>query len=183
MAIGKRKITASFIPLVKYDARSGKATRCDRAQDADGNWVTEAVDITDTFEAVFDLESIEIGQISFTAGGAPDFRMVPLGGDIPDPPSDKYKEGFRLRLKLMNGAGNDVRELASTAVALWNAIDELHDEYLDGVAKHKNKLPVVGIAETKQVRTAAGVNYAPVFEITSWVPRPPELKKPAPKAA
>jgi hypothetical protein len=183
MAIGKRKSTASFIPLVKYDARSGKATRCDRTQDADGNWVTETVDITDTFEAVVDLANVEVGWINFTAGGAPDFRMVPLGGDIGDAPSDKHKQGFRLKLKLTNGAGNDVRELASTAVALWNAIDELHDEYLDGVAKHKNKLPVVGIAETKQVRTAAGVNYAPVFEITSWLPRPPELTKPARKVA
>ena len=34
---------------------------------------------------------------------------------------------------------------------------------------------MVSIAEVKQVITANGINYAPVFEITSWVSRPPEL--------
>ena len=58
---------------------------------------------------------------------------------------------------------------------LWNAIDELHDEYFDSVTKHRGKLPVIGIAEVRQVITANGTNYAPVFEITSWVRCPPEL--------
>ncbi len=182
MALGKRKDTASFTPLVKYDARSGRVTRCDREQALDG-WQTTAVDITDNFEAIVDFESVETGWVCFTPGGAPDFRMVPLGGDIGDKPGDKFKEGFRLKLKLTNGAGNDVRELASTAVALWNAVDEVHDVYLEDAPRHKNKLPVIGIAETKQVRTAAGTIYAPVFEITSWVSRPSDLAKPTRKAA
>jgi hypothetical protein len=83
MALGKRKDTASFTPLIKYDARSGRFTRCDRTQAFDG-WETTAVDITDDFEAVIDFESVETGWVCFTPGGAPDFRMVPLGGDIGD---------------------------------------------------------------------------------------------------
>jgi hypothetical protein len=177
MALGKRKDTADFTPLVKFDARNGQATRCDRAE-VNGVWTTKAVDITDNFEAVVDLANIEVGWAAFVSGGAPDFRMFPLGADIGERPSDKHKEGFRLRLLLRNGAGDDVRELSSTARALWSAVDELHDEYLDGVTKHRGKLPVVGIAEIKQVITANGVNYAPVFEITSWVSRPPELTAP-----
>jgi hypothetical protein len=177
MGLGKRKDTANFTALVKYDARSGKFTRCDREQD-DTGWVTKATDITDDFEAVFDLENVEVGWVCFTAGGAPDFRMVRLGDDIGERPSDKHREGFRVRVKLSNGAGDDVRELSSTAVALWNALDELHDEYLEDAKKHRNKLPVVSIAETKRVTTAAGSNYAPVFEITKWVPRPADLQPP-----
>ena len=174
MGLGKRKDAASFTPLVKFDARNGQMTRCDRVQE-NGDWVTQAVDITDTFEAVPDLPNIEVGWAAFASGSAPDFRMFPLGTDIGERPSDKHKEGFRLRLLLRNGAGDGVYELASTARVLWNAIDELHDEYLDGVTKHRGKLPVIGIAEVKQVITANGTNYAPVFEITAWVSRPPEL--------
>ena len=177
MGLGKRKDTANITPLVKYDARNGRLTRCDRVQE-NGGWATQAVDITNDFEAVMDLPNIETGWVLLASGSAPDLRMFPLGDDIGDRPSDKHKEGFRVRLLLRNGAGDDVRELMSTARALWNAVDELHDEYLDGATKHKGKLPVVGIAEYKEVSTAAGTNYAPCFEITGWVPRPPELTPP-----
>jgi hypothetical protein len=174
MGLGKRKDATSFTPLVKFDARNGKFTRCDRVE-VDGNWTTRSVDITDDFEAVVDLPGIEVGWINLTAGSAPDFQMHPLGTDIGERPSDRHKEGFRLRLLLRNGAGDDLRELTSTARVLWNAVDELHDAFLDAPAKHRGKLPVVGIAEVKAAITVNGVNYTPVFEILSWVARPPEL--------
>jgi hypothetical protein len=136
MALGKRRDASTITPLIKFDARSGKTTRCDREQDSSGKWTTKDVDISDTFEAVFDLENIEIGWIAFK-GGRPDFKMVKAGADIGDPPSKDHKEGFRLRLKLINGAGSDVRELSSTAKAVWMSIDELHDEFLEAVVKHK----------------------------------------------
>jgi hypothetical protein len=137
MGLGKRKSTAAFTPLVKYDARAGKFTRCDRAQDHNGDWATSNADITDTFEAVFDLPRTEVGWINLSTGGAPDFQMKPLGEDIGERPSEKHREGFRLRLKLTNGAGDDVRELSSTATVMWNAIDELHSEYEDDAGKHR----------------------------------------------
>jgi hypothetical protein len=182
MGLGNRKSTASFTPLVKFDARFGRFNRCDRTQDAGGNWVASNTDITESFEAVFDLPNIEVGWISFAAGGAPDFQMKPLGEDIGECPSDKHKEGFRLRLLLTGDAGDDVRELSSTSIALWNAVDELHDAYADDAVKHRGKLPVVGVAEIKQVITT-NANHAPVFEILRWVPRPSDLAAPSRKAA
>jgi hypothetical protein len=68
-----------------------------------------------------------------------------------------------------------MRELASTAKAIWQSLDELHDEYLAACGKHEGKLPIVGIAEIAQVKTAAGTNYRPVFEITGWTKRPADL--------
>ena len=170
MTIGKRHDSADFTPLVKFDARDGTFTRCDRVETADG-WETQNTDITDKFEAIFDLEHVEVGWMLFKAGGAPDFRMVPTGQDIGEKPTEDHKEGFRLRLKLQNGAGDSVRELASTARGMWTSIDELHDAYEEDAAKQKGKLPVVAIHRIAQVKT----NYRPIFEITSWVKRPADL--------
>jgi hypothetical protein len=177
MGIGKRRDTPNIIPRCNFDARSGEMNRCDREQDGGGNWHTKQVDITENFEAIIDLENIEVGYIAFTLGGQPDFRMVPVGTDLGEPPSDNHKEGFRLRMKLTNGAGNDVREFASTSKVVWQSVDELHDEYLEDCAKHKGKLPIVSIAEVAQVRTASSTFYRPIFEITGWAKRPNDLAK------
>jgi hypothetical protein len=175
MALGKRHDMSNLTPLVKFDARTGKLFRCDRIQDSSGNWTSKQIDITDSFGATVDMENIEVGWIAFSSGNPPDFKMVPVGKEIGDRPSDNHKEGFRLKMKLANGAGDDVRELASTAKAIWQSLDELHDDYLGERDKHKGKLPVVGIAEITQVRTAAGTNYRPIFEITDWAKRPDDL--------
>ena len=38
--LGKRKTTgAAFDPILKFDARNGKITRCDRVQEKNGDWV------------------------------------------------------------------------------------------------------------------------------------------------
>ena len=41
MGLGKRKDAVSYTPLVKFDARNGQMTRCDRIEE-DGGWVTKA---------------------------------------------------------------------------------------------------------------------------------------------
>ena len=177
MGIGKRRDTPNIIQRCNFDARSGKMNRYDRKQDDVGEWTTNSVDITKTFEGIFDLPNMEIGYIAFPPGGQPDFRMVPVGTDVGKPPSDNHKEGFRVKMKLTNGAGDDVREFASTAKVVWQALDELHDAYLEGCAKHKGKLPIVRIAEVAQVRIGSGTFYRPIFEITGWAKRPNDLTK------
>jgi hypothetical protein len=177
MGIGKRRDTPNIPLRCNFDARSGKMTRCDREQDDVGEWTTTLVDITKTFQAIVDMENTEIGYIAFTPGGPPDFRMVSLGKDVGEPPSNNHKEGFRLRMKLTNGAGDDVREFASTAKVVWQSLDDLHDAYLEGCAKHRGKLPIVSIAEVAQVRIGSSTFYRPIFEITGWAKRPNDLAK------
>ena len=177
MGIGKRRDTPNIPLRCNWDARSGKMNRHDREQDDVGEWTTNPVDITKTFEAIVDMENTEIGWIAFPPGGQPDFRMVPVGTDVGEPPSDNHKEGFRLQMKLVNGAGDDVREFASTSKVVWQSLDELHDAYLEGCAKQKGKLPIVGIAEVAQVRIGSGTFYRPIFEITGWAKRPNDLTK------
>jgi hypothetical protein len=98
-----------------------------------------------------------------------------LDDDIGDRPTDKHREGFRLKVKLTNGAGDDVRELASTALGLWKSMDELHCAYEKGVGKNKNKLPLVGVSEVITVESGKTITYRPDFKILKWVARPSDL--------
>jgi hypothetical protein len=177
MAIGKRRDVRSFLPVCKFDATNGVMNRSDREQDSNGNWQTKTVDITEDFEAIVDMENLQIGWIAFPSGGAPDFHMVPVGTNVGEPPSDNHKEGFRVRMKLTNGAGDDVREFSSTSKAVWQSLDELHDEWDEERTRHKGKLPIVSIAEVAKVQTKSGTYYRPIFEITEWVKRPDDLTK------
>ena len=53
----------SFLPIIKYDSRSGRLSRRDRE-----NGENSDVDITRNFKAIFDFENVEIGFINFNTG-------------------------------------------------------------------------------------------------------------------
>jgi hypothetical protein len=165
--LGKRHDVRDYLPTFKIDVCSGTLCRCDRVQDDVGNWSTNQTKIVkDDFEAIFDLPTIKTGWMLLATGTAPDFsKMVKVGQDIGEAPGDNYKEGFRLRLKLTNGAGDGVYELASTAVNLWRSIDGLHDKYLAECGRHAGKLPVVVVDEFTRVGGRNGTYYRPVFKI------------------
>src|SRR5262249_27346811 len=156
---GQRKSApAQFNPIIKIDASDGKVTRCDRIQ-KNGEWTTEPHIIPyEDFEAIFDMPDLKVGWLCFTP---PDFKLVPVGKDYGDSPSDKDKEGFRLRVLLRNGAGNTVHELSSTAIALWDSMNDLHGEWEKSHSKQKGKLPVIGITEMIRKTTANGTSYRP----------------------
>jgi hypothetical protein len=182
MSLGKRIGGGGDItPLVKFDARAGVFYRCDRTRAADGEWHTEQKNITEGLAAIFDMENVEVGWIAFSSNGPPNFVMFPVGSDIGNPPSDKHKQGFRLRLKLNKGSG--VREFASTAASTWQAIDKLHTEFEKERSKHPGKLPLVKLAEVKPNKTPMGTSYVPIFEITDWAVRPAELTTEPPEVA
>jgi hypothetical protein len=174
MALGKRRDGGNFLPIIKFDARVGTFNLQDRVH-SDGTWQIEQCDVTDKFQAVFDLENLQRGWIRFPKGAAPDVTLVPAGEDPGDPPSHDHKEGVRIVLKMADHLGGDVRELMSTARGLWNAVDTLHDRYLAAVASHPGELPVVTLANVREVKTAAGTTFVPVFNIVDWVPRGLEL--------
>jgi len=175
-----------FLPIVKYDARAGRISRRDR-----GEGGSTDVDITRSFKAVFDFENLEVGWISFPAGGAPSFSMAKVGDPMPPKPSDNHRQGVRIQVKLGKDCGGDVRELASNAGAFLRGTDKLHDQYLAEVKNNPGKLPVVvlsdSVAETVGKGDKKSTNYVPVWQIVQWVPRPAELvykpRSAAPEAA
>jgi len=183
MAIGKRKDSGDFLPLIKYDARSGSIFLLDR-EHVDGSWQTTQRDITDTFRAAIDLQYLQRGWIHFPQGAAPEVKLLPAGEDPGDAPDDNWREGLRVLMKMSPQLGGDVRELLSTARALWAGLDTLHDEYLAAAADHPGEVPEVVLAETRQVKSGSGTAFVPVFEVVDWLPRPADLLAgPPPRSA
>lgn len=168
-----------YTPIVKYDARAGRFFRVDRAQDGAGNWTTNNVEITSVFQAVMDLENIEVGWALLANGVAPSWSMVKLGEPMPPKPSDQHKQCFRVMLKLGKTVGGDQREFASQAKVVIGAMDALHTTFTAERGAHAGQLPVVALKGTTPITTTgkgqSSTNYQPVFEIVKWTPRPPEL--------
>src|SRR5262249_884389 len=104
-------------------------------------------------KAVFDLANLEIGWIRFDAGSPPSFKMVRAGQEIGNAPSEKHRQGLRLRVRLAGDKGV-AREFSSTAATVWNAIDRLHDEFERNRGKYSGKLPYVRLAKLEQVKNA-----------------------------
>ncbi len=168
-----------YADIVKFDARAGRFFRVDRSQDSAGNWQTNNVEITNGFQAVFDMRNIQVGWMLFAAGVAPSMTMVPLGQPLPAKPSEQHKQGFKLMMKLGKSSGGDVREFASQAKAVIGALDKLHTEYEAAKDANPGKLPLVALTgSTAVVSTGKGqtsTNYSPIFEIVRWMDPPAEL--------
>ena len=178
------------LPIIKYDSRAGRAFRVDRSDDS-GKWESNPTEITQVFQAIFDLDNIEVGWLHFPTGGAPDIRTVPVGSALPDRPTDKHRSGFRVLMLLGKQSGGDVREMAANAQVSIKAMDLLHDAFMAGRPANPGLLPVVRLAGTIPVTTSgkangqavSSTNYQPVWQIVKWVPRPPELTPEALAAA
>jgi hypothetical protein len=164
-----------FTPVVKYDARAGRIFRVDR-DNIGGEWVTAPTDITKSFKAIFDLENLETGWIDFNTGAAPVFALAKIGEPLPPRPTPNAKNGVRLMMKLSKECGGDkpVREMASSAKAFLQGLEELFIAY-QNMPKDEGKLPVVTITDTIPIKSGSGdrqsTNYKPQFKITAWAPR------------
>jgi hypothetical protein len=185
-----------FKQVAKYNAKAGRMYRIDRV-DNGGTFSNEEVEITNGFQAVFDMENIEVGFAKFARGSAPEWRMVKYGQPWPECPADVdqdgkrlFKKTFRLDIKLGQSIGGDVREFASSAGCVIDAFNLVHTAYEAGVKDNPGKLPVVAMPRTVKIQGKAD-NFAPVFEIVSWVERerafgaataPKEEAKAEPKA-
>ena len=166
-----------FLPIIKFDARSGRIFRVDRVDTGNG-FVGEPLDITSIFKAIADFENVEVGWINFATGSAPDFRLVPIGQRLPNKPSDVHKNGIRFMIKLSKESADghpDVREVAGTSKAFLSGIEATYNEYLAERGKNPGKLPVIVLEKTTLVKTGTGertsTNYHPVFRIVGWAPR------------
>jgi hypothetical protein len=166
-----------FLPIVKFDARAGRIFRMDRVETGNG-FETQAVDITPNFKAIFDLEHVETGWIHFASGSAPDFKLVPIGKELPDKPSTNHKNGIRFMTKLSKdcaGGSAAVREISGTSKAFLSGIEALYGDYLEEKGANPDKLPVVVLEKVTPIKTGSGAksstNFHPTFRIVGWTPR------------
>jgi hypothetical protein len=175
MAIGRRK-TAGSLGRRDWGFDIGKSIFTDRVYSAVGGWDSEQRQIeNDKFRALFDLENLEVGWIGFIKGEGLNTRLVRIGGDYGDPPSDKHQEGLRLVIKVDESLGGELRECISTAVSMWSAIDRLHDDYRAAASAHPGCMPAVDITGTREEGTQNKRLLVPIFAIVGWQPRPYEL--------
>lgn len=180
---------ADRTPYVKYDARAGRMFRVDRVE-VNGAWQSNQVDVTNNFSAVFDFANIEVGWLNYSDQG-PLKAMAVLGkAPIPARPdgvNDKgkpaFRQGFNILLAMPKDQGGGVRELNSNAGCVIEAVDELHDKFTAAPEGKDGKLPVVRLVSATPVKSGQSTNYRPVFEVVSWVDRPPALNGQAPAAA
>ena len=172
----------SYLPFIKYDARSGRIFRV--GKDTDG--AADNIDITKTFKAVMDIDNYEQGFIEFGSGGTPP-RYAVAHNMLPAPPKPadgKFKNCFRVRLRLSKSCGDDVREFSSSAASVVKSFIRLIEDFISNEGANSGKLPVVQMSDTvpiiSNIKQADGstmktTNYEPVFEIVGWVPRPADL--------
>lgn len=175
MALGKRNGGGEILPRLKFDGRDGTIYVQDRVFE-NGEWQPSQRNIEPgEFLAIFDMATLEVVWAYFPSSGPPDIVAVPAGQDPGDAPSEKHKQGIRLRVKMSDDLGGDVRECISLATGFWYAIDDLHDRYLNELPQHPSQLPIISISEIIETKTRQGSNYAPKFEIDGWVGRPGDL--------
>ena len=155
--------SGDFIPFIKYNAKAGR-------------WYTksDAGDVTEvqTLGAVFDLENIKTGYIKFGAGAAPEYRFdTATGKGDAEQPDDRFKRGFIVNIFSDKNIGG-LREFSSTAGVVNDTMNDLYDDYLEGLKANPGKLPVVQCIEVMPIEGAHGTNYAPTLKIAAWTDRP-----------
>jgi hypothetical protein len=188
--------SGEFVPILSYNAVSGRLTLRDRTQNVSGEWEAKETDITNanplpTFAV--DFGRLDVGWVFFLKGSAPLWALVPYGQAMPErPPSpgndgagkpQNYRQGFRV--PVAGNAIGGVRELAGQSAALINGLNELHSAYEAAPEAAMGKIPVVRMTRTDAIKSGQATNYQPVFEVVTYVDRPDVLGPrtvPAPRA-
>jgi hypothetical protein len=158
-----------FKVYVKYNAKAGRWYTKEDKPDADE---FEVHDMT----AVFDFPNLKTGWFLFAPGVAP-VKQLNNGESLhcfPPRPGPDFKQGFQIDL-FSNKNLYGVREFCSTAGAVIDAMNAVHDEYLASPEAGKGKLPIVKCTAVKPIVGKHGTNYSPVLEIVGWTERPEEL--------
>ena len=165
-----------FTVYVKYNAKAGRWYTKDDKPEAEEYEVKNMT-------AIFDMDNLKTGWFLFAPLVAPVKQFDPSLTEATASPGEGFKKGFELNVFSDKNLGG-LREFASTAGAVIEAMNELYDHWTAGKASNPGKLPVVKCAGVQAVVGKHGTNYKPQLEIVSWIERPAEMNgdKPA-KAA
>jgi hypothetical protein len=163
-----------FKVYVKYNAKAGRWYTKEDKPDAEE---FEVQDMT----AVFDFENLRTGWFLFAPGVAPVKQLNEELRHWAPKPSPDFKQGFQINVfSSKNLMG--VREFASTAGAVIDAMNDTYDDYSTSPESKTGKLPIVRCINVKPITSKHGTNYQPVLSIIGWTERPAELTADQPKA-
>lgn len=176
LGINTEPAGGDFLPVLKYNADAGKLLRQDRVQDQTGNFQTVEREMPAGSRFAIDFGAIEVGWALFTAGQAPAFAMVPLGGPRPERPAQTYREGFRTRVW---SPELGLREMSATSKTLVGAIDEVHVMFEGTPEAQAGQIPIVTLVGTRPItiQTPKGkkTTWRPDFQISGWMARIAEM--------
>lgn len=156
-----------FKVYVKYNAKAGRWYTKEDKPDAED---FEVADMT----AVFDFTSLKTGWFLFAPGVAPVRQLNDELRTWAQKPSPDFKQGFQINL-FSNKNLLGVREFASTAGAVIDAMNDVYDEYDRAPESKQGKLPIVKCVAVKPIVSKHGTNYQPELRIMGWTERPAEL--------
>lgn len=173
-------------PFFKYNTKSGRFSKADRVQTADG-WKTNEIDLGSSVTFAADLANVRIGWMHFQQGQAPRKVLVPFGVNMPPRPGDlddKGKPAFKagVEFDVIIQGEKIVRELSSNASTAVEAFAAAFEAFQAAPERNTGKVPVLSVTDTVPIKGAHGTNYAPKVSIVAWVDRPPILDT-APAAA
>lgn len=181
MAFGYRVTNGDFLPICKFDARSGRFFKVNKEMGG----TAEDIEIPNGTKFAVDFGTLEAGWVTFGAQG-PIRQMQPyIEGQAPvQQPPDKdqdgksiYRPGFYV--KLAGNALDGIREWIGASAAVMNAMDELYTVACGLPEMAQGKIPIVHIASSIPIKSGSGAktstNYAPVFQIDTWTDRPDQL--------
>lgn len=165
-----------FTPYLAFNAKAGRWYTKEDKPDAE---LYEVMNMT----AIFDIENIRTGWFLFASGVAPVKQFDPSLSEAAPKPGENFKRGFEIKVYSDKNFGG-AREFSSTAGAVIDAMNSVHDQWMAGKDANPGKLPVVQCTGVVPVTGKHGTNYSPTLSIVSWADRPAELSgaKPAPVA-
>ena len=180
--------SGEFVPILSYNAVSGRLSLRDRVQNASGDWEAKETDVTMSQTSVRGglRRTQSVGWCHFVKGAAPQWAMVPYGQPMPERPASPGMDATGKTLNFRNGfrvpvAGNaigGVRELAGNSAALIDqGMNALHTEYEAAPEASQGKNPG---GEDDRRRSRAWRGAASSYrnrhsQVQSWVDRPDVL--------
>jgi hypothetical protein len=159
-----------FKVYVKYNAKAGRWYTKEDKPDA------EEFEVSD-MTAVFDFPNLKTGWFLFAPGVAP-VKQLNAAGEFTPKPGPDFKRGFQVDVFSGKNLGG-VREFASTAGAVIDAMNAVHDRYEMSPEATAGKLPIVKCVAVKPIVGKHGTNYSPELQIVGWTDRPAELTEAA----
>src|SRR5690242_17368471 len=127
-----------FKVFVNYNAKAGRWYTKEDKPEAE---MFEVQNMT----AVFDMDTLKTGWFLFAPGVAPVKNFDPSLTEAAPKPGDGFKRGFELDVFSEKNLGG-VREFASTAGVVIEAMNDLYDDWMAGKDANPGKLPVVKCA-------------------------------------
>jgi hypothetical protein len=173
--------TPDFADIIKYDANAGRMFKIDYNSDTREKVPVDITNPPPRFAA--DFGSLEVGYGRFSATG-PEYHIVPEGQTLPPQPLDKDDKGrllFRsvFRLKLYGKILDGLREWASTAGCVLEAVEDLYHKFRDAPEGQRGQIPIVELIRTIPVTIGRGARqrtlYTPCFTIVGWTDRVPAM--------